>query len=139
MLQSIIEALNRLLDDNRELYIPDVDLTIKPHPEFMIFATQNPAGGPYGGRKLLSRAFRNRFIELYVSELPREELGKGQLGSALMGSLQILVFFARAYLFPQSVEIHYFCSGPINVDRICPQPRSSRWCSTNAASCRPPT
>ena len=30
---------------------------------------------------------------------------------------------ARAYLFPQSVEIHYFRSGPISVDPICPQPR----------------
>ena len=29
---------------------------------------------------------------------------------------------ARAYLFPQSVKIHYFCSGPISVDPICPQP-----------------
>ena len=32
---------------------------------------------------------------------------------------------ARAYLFPQSVEIPYFCSGPIGVDPICPQPRHS--------------
>ena len=29
---------------------------------------------------------------------------------------------ARAYLFPQSVKSHYFCSGPISVDPICPQP-----------------
>ena len=29
----------------------------------------------------------------------------------------------RAYLFPQSVQIPYFCSGPISVDPICPQPR----------------
>ena len=28
---------------------------------------------------------------------------------------------ARAYLFSQSVEIHYFCSGPIGVDPICPE------------------
>ena len=28
---------------------------------------------------------------------------------------------ARAYLFPQSVKNHYFCSGPISVDPICPQ------------------
>ena len=31
---------------------------------------------------------------------------------------------ARAYLFPQPVEIHYFCSGLISVDPICPQPRT---------------
>ena len=29
---------------------------------------------------------------------------------------------ARAYLFPQSVKMYYFCSGPISVDPICPQP-----------------
>ena len=32
---------------------------------------------------------------------------------------------ARAYLFPQSVRTHYFCSGPVCVDPICPQPRVS--------------
>ena len=59
-------------------------------------------------------------------------IGKGQMGSALMGSLQMSVFFdrgtcwvllltyvylpkrARAYLFPQSVKLDYLCSGPIN-------------------------
>ena len=29
---------------------------------------------------------------------------------------------ARAYLFPQSVNIPYFCSGSISVDPICRQP-----------------
>ena len=28
---------------------------------------------------------------------------------------------ARAYLFPQTVKIHYFCSGPMSVDPMCPQ------------------
>ena len=65
------------------------------------------------------------------------------MGSALMGSLAFsfvvfdrgtfrvlpLTYFylpksARAYLFPKSVkQKHYFCSRPINVDPICPQPR----------------
>ena len=69
----VLEALNRLLDDNRELFIPETQETIKPHPGFHLFATQNPAG-EYGGRKILSRAFRNRFLELHVDDLPREEL-----------------------------------------------------------------
>ena len=79
----VLEALNRLLDDNRELFVPElqqtvrqnapltccssimpavysnaaaVELTclaaqIKPHPHFMLFATQNPPGA-YGGRKV---------------------------------------------------------------------------------------
>ena len=68
-------------------------------------------------------------------------IGKGRMGSALMESLQNFVLFdrinlwvrpltyfyipksARACLFPQSVNICCFCSGPINVDPICPQPR----------------
>jgi len=39
----------------------------------MLFATQNPPG-IYGGRKALSRAFRNRFLELHFDEIPKEEL-----------------------------------------------------------------
>ena len=35
---------------------------------------------------------------------------------------------ARAYLFPQSVKIHDFCSGPISLDPICPQPMNARFC-----------
>ncbi|KAB8272790.1 hypothetical protein BDV30DRAFT_227173 [Aspergillus minisclerotigenes] len=55
----VLEALNRLLDDNRELFIPETQEVVHPHPNFMLFATQNPAG-LYGGRKVLSRAFRNQ-------------------------------------------------------------------------------
>ncbi|CAB1097866.1 unnamed protein product [Ectocarpus sp. CCAP 1310/34] len=58
----VLEALNRLLDHNRELYVSETQETIKPHPNFRLFATQNPPGA-YGGRKPLSRAFRNRFME----------------------------------------------------------------------------
>ncbi|XP_055630736.1 midasin [Toxorhynchites rutilus septentrionalis] len=69
----ILEALNRVLDDNRELFIPETQVVVKAHPNFMLFATQNPPG-LYGGRKMLSRAFKNRFIELHFSEIPRDEL-----------------------------------------------------------------
>ena len=41
----------RLLDDNRELYVPERGEMVRPHPHFMLFATQNPAGA-YGGRKV---------------------------------------------------------------------------------------
>jgi midasin len=40
----VLEMLNRLLDDNRELMIPDTQEVIKPHPDFAVFATQNPTG-----------------------------------------------------------------------------------------------
>lgn len=69
----VLEALNRVLDDNRELFIPETQQVVKADPNFMLFATQNPPG-LYGGRKMLSRAFRNRFVELHFDEIPRKEL-----------------------------------------------------------------
>ena len=69
----VLEALNRLLDDNRELFIPETQQVVRPHKSFMLFATQNPPG-LYGGRKILSRAFRNRFLELHFDDIPENEL-----------------------------------------------------------------
>ena len=69
----VLEALNRVLDDNRELFLPETQETIKAQRGFRLFGTQNPAG-QYGGRKVLSRAFRNRFLELHFDQLPPSEL-----------------------------------------------------------------
>ena len=69
----VLEALNRLLDDNRELHVPETGEVVRPHEHFMLFATQNPPGS-FGGRKVLSRAFRNRFLEAQLDELPTSEL-----------------------------------------------------------------
>ncbi|GJQ13145.1 hypothetical protein GpartN1_g4936.t1 [Galdieria partita] len=69
----LLEALNRLLDDHREIYVPELAKTFRAHENFVLFATQNPSG-EYAGRKQLSRAFRSRFVELNVGELPMEEL-----------------------------------------------------------------
>jgi midasin len=69
----VLEALNRLLDDNRELHIVETQKVIKAHPAFRIFATQNPTEG-YGGRKELSEAFKNRFVMIKVRDVPTEEL-----------------------------------------------------------------
>ncbi|CAD8092675.1 unnamed protein product [Paramecium sonneborni] len=68
----ILENLNRLLDDNQELFLPETQTTLKPHPGFRIFGTQNPV--TYSGRKQLSKAFRNRFIEIQVEEISTEDL-----------------------------------------------------------------
>ena len=64
------------------------------------------------------------------------------MGSALTGSLQISCFFdrgffwvlpltyvylpksARAYLFPQSIKIVYFCSGPVSAAVLTPVVRN---------------
>ncbi len=40
----VLEALNRLLDDNHELFVPEINAVVTPHPRFMLFATQNPPG-----------------------------------------------------------------------------------------------
>ena len=69
----VLEALNRLLDDNNELFIVETQDVVKAHPEFRLFATQNPTEG-YGGRKELSEAFKNRFIILHAEEIPHKEL-----------------------------------------------------------------
>jgi midasin len=69
----VLEALNRLLDDNRELVIPETQEVVRPHPHFLLFATQNPPG-LYAGRKILSRAFRNRFLEVHFDDVPQAEL-----------------------------------------------------------------
>jgi midasin len=69
----VLEALNRLLDDNRELFVPELQEVVIPHRHFMLFATQNPPG-IYAGRKTLSRAFRSRFLEIHVDDIPDNEL-----------------------------------------------------------------
>ena len=55
--------------------MPETSEVVRPHPHFMLFATQNPPGS-YGGRKVLSRAFRNRFVQLQMDEIPTSELSQ---------------------------------------------------------------
>lgn len=69
----ILEALNRLLDDNQELFVPETNELIVPHRNFMLFATQNPPG-IYGGRKQLSQALKSRFLIFGLEEYPDGEL-----------------------------------------------------------------
>ncbi|KAI6241255.1 Midasin [Aphelenchoides fujianensis] len=71
----VLESLNRLLDDNREMHVAETDSMVKAHPRFRIFATQNPVGA-YSGRKRLSRAFMNRFVILNVQQPPNNELAE---------------------------------------------------------------
>ena len=47
--------------------MPELREAVRPHPHFMLFATQNPAGGAYAGRRPLSRAFRSRFLVRHCS------------------------------------------------------------------------
>jgi len=70
----ILESLNRLLDENKELFLAEQQIHIKPHENFKLFATQNPIH--YSGRKELSKAFKNRFIQIYFDEISEEDLEK---------------------------------------------------------------
>ena len=76
----VLEALNRLLDDNRELFVPETQERIIPHPQFHIFATQNPpkwkGNSSYGGRFTLSKAFLNRFMQIRIDDIPADEIAQ---------------------------------------------------------------
>ena len=73
----MIEALIRVLDDNRELSIPEkTGERIRARPGFRLFEIQNPTEmyvrvqeGPQR-----SRAYTNRFIELHFDKLSSAEL-----------------------------------------------------------------
>lgn len=45
------DGFMQVLDDNRELFIPETQQLVKAHDLFMLFGTQNPPGS-YGGRKV---------------------------------------------------------------------------------------
>ena len=67
----------------------------------------------------------NSFMQSFwiIMQAPRSISLNTQTQSSDFGrALLYRHFLAGAYLFPQSVKLHYFCSGPISVDPICPQP-----------------
>ena len=64
----VLEVLNRLFDDNRELSIPEINKVTKAHKKFKMFAAMNPSEN-YIGRKDLSNAFKNRFIHLFFNPM----------------------------------------------------------------------
>ncbi|EGR30434.1 type a von willebrand factor domain protein [Ichthyophthirius multifiliis] len=68
----ILESLNRLLDDNKEIFVNETQSYVRPHENFRIFATQNPTS--YGGRKELSKAFKNRFVQIFFEDIQENDL-----------------------------------------------------------------
>ncbi|RPA93651.1 P-loop containing nucleoside triphosphate hydrolase protein [Choiromyces venosus 120613-1] len=71
--QSVLEGLNACLDHRGEAYISELDCTFKRHPDFAVFAAQNPHQQG-GGRKGLPASFVNRFTVVYVDTLGFEDL-----------------------------------------------------------------
>ena len=71
--QSVLEGLNACLDHRREVYIAELDRVFTCHPEFILFAAQNPHFQG-GGRKGLPASFVNRFTIVYADPFQHEDL-----------------------------------------------------------------
>lgn len=61
--QSVLEGLNSCLDHRTTVYIPELSREFHCHPNFRVFAAQNPTHQG-GGRKGLPKSFLNRFTEV---------------------------------------------------------------------------
>jgi len=73
--QSVLEGLNAILDHRRTVYIPELNQEYQCHPDFFVFACQNPSqsSSSVGGRKSLPKSFLNRFNKIYLEELIHED------------------------------------------------------------------
>jgi midasin len=71
--QQVLEGLNACLDHRATIYIPELDRHFICHPDFRVFAAQNPHHQG-GGRKGLPKSFVNRFTQVYVDTLVTEDL-----------------------------------------------------------------
>ena len=73
--QSVLEGLNALLDHRRTVYIPELNQEFVCHPDFFVFACQNPSQSTssVGGRKTLPKSFLNRFNKIYLEELTQKD------------------------------------------------------------------
>ncbi len=71
--QSVLEGLNAVLDHRGTVYIPELDRSFVRHPDFRIFAAQNPLHQG-SGRKGLPKSFLNRFTKVYVEPLSSDDL-----------------------------------------------------------------
>lgn len=71
--QPVLEGLNAVLDHRGAVYIPELGRSFIKHPNFRIFAAQNPLSQG-GGRKGLPKSFVNRFSRVFVQELSSEDM-----------------------------------------------------------------
>ncbi|KAJ3327835.1 hypothetical protein HDU91_004255, partial [Kappamyces sp. JEL0680] len=71
--QQVLEGLNACLDHRATVYIPELDRQFSCHPNFRVFAAQNPQAQG-GGRKGLPKSFVNRFTLVYIEELSQTDL-----------------------------------------------------------------
>ena len=70
--QSVLEGLNAILDHRGTVFVPELGRSFTKHPNFRIFAAQNPVYQG-GGRKGLPKSFVNRFTKVYIEPLTAED------------------------------------------------------------------
>lgn len=71
--QPVLEGLNACLDHRGEVYIPELGKTFKVKKETKLFACQNPLKQG-GARRGLPLSFLNRFTQVYIDTLTKEDL-----------------------------------------------------------------
>lgn len=71
--QPVLEGLNACLDHRGEIYIPELGRTFKVKKETKLFACQNPLKQG-GARRGLPVSFLNRFTQVYIDTLTKDDL-----------------------------------------------------------------
>ena len=73
--QSVLESLNACFDHRGSVFIPELGRSFYLHPNFRVFAAQNPLVQG-GGRKGLPKSFLNRFSLIYMEPLDCHDMVK---------------------------------------------------------------
>lgn len=71
--QPVLEGLNACLDHRGEVYIPELGRNFKVKEQTKLFACQNPLKQG-GARRGLPISFLNRFTQVYIDTLTKEDL-----------------------------------------------------------------
>lgn len=71
--QPVLEGLNACLDHRGEVYIPELGKTFKVKQQTRLFACQNPLKQG-GARRGLPISFLNRFTQVYIDTLTKDDL-----------------------------------------------------------------
>ncbi|KAH9469423.1 hypothetical protein Pst134EA_006713 [Puccinia striiformis f. sp. tritici] len=71
--QTVLEGLNGCLDYRGTVYVPEIDRAFKRHPNFRVFAAQNPHHQG-GSRKGLPRSLVDRITVVFMTEMEKEDL-----------------------------------------------------------------
>lgn len=93
--QPVLEGLNACLDHRGEIFIPELGKTFKVKHQTKLFACQNPLKQG-GARRGLPVSFLNRFTQVYIDTLTKEDLlyiVKAQYAQLALDVLQKIVEF----------------------------------------------